>query len=1273
MRSLVAPKFAGSDRISPEYRSHDLLQQPISVHNAPISYSFRSASDSHTMNDSGSHCPSRERSNSVDITHNVVPRDLSKLPGSACQIHNLAVAYNDKFTTRRDTKDLETALELLRVALDKTPPGNEKRPYRLHALGTIYHVRHQTTKSRDDVNKEIELFEEALCLTPLNHPAQASQLQSLATAYGFRYYQTLDMADLNKAIQLFEESLNKTSSDHPALADRKFFLGTAYRDRFPRTKEMADLDNAIQILCEAIQETPLDHKYRWPRLQVLGTSYEYRYYSKRDIEDLTSSIQYFQEALDKMPPDHSHRPSLLNLLGCKYRDKFQQTMEKTDLDKAFDILRDVFQQTPLDHADRPSRLADLANVYGCRYDLNRDPADLELSIQSLQESLAKTPSDHPDRASRLQALGAGYQYQSGRKGSLEDLSEAIRLYCLSLTMTSSGDSHEISRLVCLSAAYEARFRMVGAIADIDNAIYLFKECLDKTQPNHPELADRLQWLGKAYEGRYHSIGDEEDFKLAVQSHQKSLEITTPQDPRKGSHLLELAVVYRDHFGRTQNREHLERCIQLCQECLALTPSDDRSRPLRLCILGTGYALRYGLTQASTDVHMALQVLQEAVSITKPDDPNSAFRLNLLGETYGNRYRNTEDKEDLDKATQWLQASLDHAQSGAQHRLDAGLALYRLYAEVKDWAKAYQAASKAVHLVPRLTSRSLENSDKQNLLRQIVGLAVDAAAVALNAGKKAFEAVQLLELGRGVVAGSLSELRTDIRDLQNRHPDIGNEYVRLCQQLDPPPALAQAHGIPRHGLDHWAANLQTEQHFPAIRALSRIERSRDSSWQDRIELRHVAGDKLDKLVGEIRATPGFEDFLLAPTECAVQGAARYGPIVVVNVSALRCDALLIEQHRIRSLALPHLKSHEIEEKARQHNLDSPRVLEWLWDVIANPILTEIGFTQPPSGDDWPRVWWIPTGSLSKFPIHAAGRHSRGSMETVLDRVMSSYSTSVRAIIHSRQNRDSEGPSSTPLKALLVAMPDTPKQKPLPFASEEIAMLRAIFPSMALRPVEPKRWKQDVVRELSDCAVFHFAGHGRTDDADPSKNCLLLEDWEIDPLTVSTLLQMNLRKCSPFLAYLSACGTGRIGNANFVDESIHLIAATQLAGFCHVIGTLWEVNDRLCVDVARVTYEEMRNRKRDGRIADEAVCLSLHIATRQARERWLNTSAPARWVAGSDEESDKFLADVEAKACGTGQQARRHDDRLPRDIVSCDEDDEEEPTTSPLWVPYVHFGV
>jgi CHAT domain-containing protein len=73
------------------------------------------------------------------------------------------------------------------------------------------------------------------------------------------------------------------------------------------------------------------------------------------------------------------------------------------------------------------------------------------------------------------------------------------------------------------------------------------------------------------------------------------------------------------------------------------------------------------------------------------------------------------------------------------------------------------------------------------------------------------------------------------------------------------------------------------------------------------------------------------------------------------------------------------------------------------------------------------------------------------------------------------------------------------------------------------------------------VFHFAGHGHTDENDPSNSHLRLEDWQEDGFRVTDLQQMNLRERAPFLAYLAACGAGQMNGYNLVDESIHLISA------------------------------------------------------------------------------------------------------------------------------------
>ena len=93
----------------------------------------------------------------------------------------------------------------------------------------------------------------------------------------------------------------------------------------------------------------------------------------------------------------------------------------------------------------------------------------------------------------------------------------------------------------------------------------------------------------------------------------------------------------------------------------------------------------------------------------------------------------------------------------------------------------------------------------------------------------------------------------------------------------------------------------------------------------------------------------------------------------------------------------------------------------------------------------------------------------------------------------------------------------------------------------------------------------------------------------------LRDRRLQEKSPFLAYLSACSTGANDATELADEGVHLVSAFQLAGFRHVIGTLWEVSYMHFVDVARVFYETIR----DEGMTDTTVCRGLLRAIRALR--------------------------------------------------------------------------
>ena len=180
-------------------------------------------------------------------------------------------------------------------------------------------------------------------------------------------------------------------------------------------------------------------------------------------------------------------------------------------------------------------------------------------------------------------------------------------------------------------------------------------------------------------------------------------------------------------------------------------------------------------------------------------------------------------------------------------------------------------------------------------------------------------------------------------------------------------------------------------------------------------------------------------------------------------------MIIEERQLRALELPRLQVEDIRSRAQtlsNPDIADTELLEWLWDTIAMPFLDLLGFSKPPT-DTWPRVWWIPTGPLAQLPIHAAGYHTNGSSDTVLDRVISSYSSSVRALVISRQNRLVVPRPRAREKMVLIGMAQTQGYKPLHFASHEVEALVSIGSSMQLQVVQPLPNRKAVLSVINDC--------------------------------------------------------------------------------------------------------------------------------------------------------------------------------------------------------------
>ncbi|KAF5602530.1 hypothetical protein FPCIR_1871 [Fusarium pseudocircinatum] len=1017
----------------------------------------------------------------------------------------------------------ETVGEKLVNSLD----GDEARLAALY--DHIKQLKNRFTKTADvkHMNESLKVRREILSLIPRDdHENKALQLHLLSNELSDRFAETDDINDMKEAIELGIQALDLTQESDPRKIVFLRRLEFLFEEKYEETEDVADLDELIRYQRLSLDATdPSNTLQMAARLSALAAKLDKRSEVTGKIADVNESIELFKQVVELRPGSESAKKNLIQTLYYRYT----WTGEVRDLEECVRLHRQITNPSDTD-ARRVEWMMTKANHLCILHERTEDENFLEEAFSVADEALALVP-EREWKPKWLRCLGRLFGCQYLKTEGMADLEEAIRLERLALKIVPSGEEEGFT-LTNLGNRLGDKYLRTNDVADIDEAIYCARKSLDL-------------------------------------------------EPEKPERLYNLAIKLGDRFSRTEDLDDVDEAIELERKALSIMPVDHSERADYLNILGNQLGDRYKHTGDLDDLEEAIRSAEEALSLTPEDHALRAAWLNSLGNHYLNLYTETGDEYDLDQSITNYERALRHETSATEDRIKAGQAIL---SNSSDSQQLYDTAKVAVSLIPKLVSWSHENQDRQYVLSQVVGLASDAAAAALQAGQSPMIALQLLEQGRGIIGASLQDMRSDMQDLAREHPGLAERYRTLQAELD----RRAEHG-----------------------------RAASAQVQASINRRHAAAKEFTELAVEIRMLPGFEDFMLSHTEDEICGASERGPIVVINVSRLRCDALLVANNQVRALALTSTSLEELELKIKPWNLATSQTLEWLWDTIMSPILNKLGFAERPSAETWPHVWWIPTGPLVQLPLHAAGYHRQQWSEAVLDRVISSYGSSIRNIIRGRRD-SSQSPSSD--QALLVAMEHTPGHDTLTFANEEVELIDGTVRSMKLESIIPSRTKKEVMRYLPDCKIFHFAGHGLAHAEDPSESCLLLEDWERDSLKVSDLLDMNLRQKAPFLAYLSACGTGQIKDETSFDENINLISAFQIAGFRHVIGTLWNVQDDLSVEMAKITYQELL----DSDISDESICRGLHKATQELRRRWIDKHTRSRNLRPSIDSSGQETA-------------------------------------------------
>lgn len=1053
-------------------------------------------------------------------------------------------------------------------------------------------------------------------------------LSNLGAALWRLFERTGETDTLVEAVDFGRAALDGAPAGAPGLAADLSNVAGALRLLFERTRQDEYLLEAIEVGRAAVAELPTGDAGLPAYMNNLGLSLRLRYEESGDIGLLEELVTNSRAACAAVPAGHPERAMYSNNLGVHLRLLAERRLDTALMIEAVGAARTAVSETSAGHPDLPGHHANLATALLKLSELTDDAYLLTESLIAARAAAgAASAADRPLWLSNLSTI---LRTAFDRTGQAAYLTEAVGAGRSAFTDTGTKRADNAGVAATYVGVLLTTFEHTGEKAYLDEAVQVGRGAVSlPTNDQHGRLTC-LNNLSLALRLLSGHPGYEPCLVEALEVGRAGLESLPTDHPDRHVCLLNLAIVLRTLHERTEDESHeayLNEAREVARAAVEGTPVDHPDLPWSLNV----YA---AVLQSSYNVHESLETLDELVEVarriaafSRPDHPDSAMYLHNLAAALRTRFVRTSRIEALIEARECFRQAAENPAAPILIRVSA----YRHFAGLAARDSAYisqalDAVEAAVELLPQLASGGLSRSDRMRRLEQASSLAGVAAATAVLAGRTD-RAAELLEATRGLLADDVVDAQSpDLQRLQAVAPNLFETFGELRGRR-----AALERGGAGSVVDGMAL---TETFFGDGSSRSGSGELSPSGREslDAAAKRRAAAGEWDALVAEIRSVAGLERFLRLASVEELTAQAAHGPVIYVYTSDIGGGAIVLTgdgetpARKVPLAALSEAAAHEqvrilltanetvadrdsdplVRRAAQQRILD---VLAWTWDTIAGPILEGLGYTAARlDGDPWPRVWWCPVGILGYLPLHTAGHHTDSTSpvepgcgehaRTVLERVVSSYTTTVRALGSARERR----PRSES-KMLIVAAPGTSGTSA--FAEEvdaEVEALLDLVPdALVLRDPVPA----SVLERLPGCPVVHFSCHGVAQWSDPERSGLVLQLHPSGALTFS-----DIRDAGPTgaLVYLSACETNDTP-PRLIDEAVHIAGAFHSAGYLHVVGNLWPIDARAAYELAAEFYTDLT---RFGSVMPEThrSGQALHDATRRLRDAY--PRVPTHWA-------------------------------------------------------------
>jgi len=984
------------------------------------------------------------------------------------------------------------------------------------------------------------------------------------------YSETHDAASLRNAVNQFRAVAAASPEDHPDHAAHLSNLATAL-------SELSGVDGALDLLVEA-KETA---KAAWDAAS-------------------TDTPEYGGPAL--------------SAYGTVLQALFTRTGDRQFLDEAVKVSRAAINDQYLDLAGRVRELMNLAITLAQHHERSGDASTLGEAVGAARAALSLVPAGHPDHSQYAMRFSIILFHLVERTGDLGLANEAAGLLRTALADDHFRGSERAEAYTTLGVTLRKIFELGGDSGILFDAVEAARASVENSDRRDIRYSGRVNNVGTCLARLYERTGDIGILEQAVERFREAVETSSHDLQEHALHTANLGGALGTLYARANSPEVGHEAVDVNRAALAQCPPEGAERSLALTNLGILLSVLGSREQDTAVSAEAIDVLQEVAAATPPEHAELAMRQHNLGNALADMYRRDNQRRHLDEAASCYLKAAGNAGAPTAVRFNAHMAHVRLMQEdARESGEILAELERAVALLPQLSTRTLSHSDREDLVARLLALPALVAAAAVDAGKPA-RAIELLEQTRGVLVADFIDARSsDLTLLREHDTDLANAFIELRARRE---RLDNEDSSPLPGSSEYGTAPMGDNAYQKGLELARTRRGAQAEW--------------DELLSTIRSRPGLENFLHPPGITELTGQAASGPIVFVYASEVRCDALIVSAGLPGSVDVVPLKNVSHEQAvhhaealgaaiavANDTETDPARrmasqgeilaILSWMWDAICGPIVRRLQLSGTSADErQWPRIWWCPIGVMSTLPLHAAGHHRNQDeaeaarpAEAVMDLAVSSYIPTIRGLAYSR--RRSAEPSAG--AALIVAVPDAPGLPPLPGVVDETGRLTSIIPQAR---VLPHPTAASVLNALPDCPIVHFACHGITEPDDPSASRLLLYDHETSPLGVRDISALHL---SGSLAFLSACSTTSVG-PYLMDESVHITGAFHLAGYKHVIGTLWPIFGFTARQTAVRFYSLLADDHAVSLNSDHAAT-SLHRTIRELRSRYV--MSPTVWAA------------------------------------------------------------